>query len=82
MALFVRSVLACALSQMMIATMTAPATAQSLVEKCDTLSHNRCAAAMASAEGFCGVACLARRLATLDRPLGNDPTACYRAVVK
>ena len=43
MALFVRSVLACALSQMMIATIAAPAGAQSLVEKGDTLYHNRCA---------------------------------------
>jgi mono/diheme cytochrome c family protein len=43
MALFVRSVLACALSRMMIATIAAPAGAQSLVEKGDTLYHNRCA---------------------------------------
>jgi mono/diheme cytochrome c family protein len=43
MALFIRSVLACALSQMMIATIAAPAGAQSLVEKGDTLYHNRCA---------------------------------------
>ena len=41
MALFVRSVLAFALSQTVIATM--PAVAQSLVEKGDTLYHNRCA---------------------------------------
>ena len=43
MALFVRSVLAFALSQMMIATIATPAGAQSLVEKGDTLYHNRCA---------------------------------------
>ena len=43
MALFVRSVLAFALSQMMIATIAMPADAQSLVEKGDTLYHNRCA---------------------------------------
>ena len=43
MALFVRSVLAFALSQMMIATIATPAGAQALVEKGDTLYHNRCA---------------------------------------
>jgi mono/diheme cytochrome c family protein len=43
MALFVRSVLAFALSLTMIAAITAPAGAQSLVEKGDTLYHNRCA---------------------------------------
>jgi mono/diheme cytochrome c family protein len=43
MALFVRLVLASALSQMMIATIATLAGAQSLVEKGDTLYHNRCA---------------------------------------
>jgi len=43
MALFVRSVLAFALSLTMIAAITAPAGAQSLAEKGDTLYHNRCA---------------------------------------
>jgi mono/diheme cytochrome c family protein len=43
MALFVRSVLPFALSLSMIAATAAPAAAQSLAEKGDTLYHNRCA---------------------------------------
>ena len=43
MGLFTRSAFAFALSQMMIATIATPAGAQSLVEKGDTLYHNRCA---------------------------------------
>ena len=43
MGLFTRSVFAFALSQTMIATIATPAGAQSLVEKGDTLYHNRCA---------------------------------------
>jgi len=43
MALFVRTVLTFSLSLTMIASITAPAGAQSLVEKGDTLYHNRCA---------------------------------------
>jgi mono/diheme cytochrome c family protein len=43
MDLFICSVLPFALSVTMIATVTAPVAAQSLVEKGDTLYHNRCA---------------------------------------
>jgi mono/diheme cytochrome c family protein len=43
MGLFVRWMLRLAPSLVLIATTTAPAAAQSLVEKGDTLYHNRCA---------------------------------------
>jgi mono/diheme cytochrome c family protein len=43
MALFARSALPSVLILTMISTMTSPIVAQSLVEKGDTLYHNRCA---------------------------------------
>jgi mono/diheme cytochrome c family protein len=43
MGLLIRSALPSVLALTMIATLTAPAAAQSLVEKGDTLYHNRCA---------------------------------------